>query len=293
MAAGAGWDFLGDLKEILAADLARMGYVVNASNDVQEVAIAYFSAIHRRVSPVPRAVHEASGLSCPSEHLAALGAIREKALRGEDLNPHLSRALKDIDYSDVLLNDWGIHHFHLGLNPERDGFVERTGPLLLAIVKPSAIYFLDVLEHGCWALRRLLSIAHYNWPEILEPHRLKGAVDIEKEASEEGIVASRKANINRFVRVDQNLVFNPPGGGFQSDGTSTRVVTEALRLIREVRGLEKHYRENIAEVKRSAQQAGIRSNALRLRLARGPAGDLLVVDETSGRKFLLAEVAQA
>ncbi len=44
--------------------------------------------------------------------------VKKKLANGEDVRPHLSNRYTDPNYSDSLLNDWKIHHQHLGTTME-------------------------------------------------------------------------------------------------------------------------------------------------------------------------------
>lgn len=64
--------------------------------------------------------------------------LKAKFANGDDVTPHLSSNILNDTYEDYLLNDWGIHHFHLGQNIS-DGFAGRTGPLLFALITNSNV----------------------------------------------------------------------------------------------------------------------------------------------------------
>jgi hypothetical protein len=47
-----------------------------------------------------------------------------------------------------MLNDWGIHHLHLGTKISKNtGFVERTGPLLFVKFEKNVAYFIGVKRY--------------------------------------------------------------------------------------------------------------------------------------------------
>lgn len=51
---------------------------------------------------------------CPSELQFGLDLVMTNIEQGVDLGPYLSKKIADLDYDDDLLNDWGVHHLHLG-----------------------------------------------------------------------------------------------------------------------------------------------------------------------------------
>lgn len=67
-------------------------------------------------------------------------------------------------HNDLLLNDWGIHHFHLGLAPEPGGYQQRTGPLLYAWVADSDLYAITIQAHAAWTDEVLLNEVLDHWP---------------------------------------------------------------------------------------------------------------------------------
>ena len=53
---------------------------------------------------------------------------------------------------DGLLNEWGVHHLHLGTKSysKNHAFIARTGPLLLALIAEDDFYAINVYLHGAW-----------------------------------------------------------------------------------------------------------------------------------------------
>lgn len=87
-----------------------------------------------------------------------------KVRNGEDLTPHLSlqphkqgytpaASLCGIDTNrwadkDFLLNAMGFHHFHLGLEFEGNGHIERTDNLLFARVNRNKFEVIAIFDHS-------------------------------------------------------------------------------------------------------------------------------------------------
>lgn len=135
-----------------------------------------------------------------------------------------------------MLNDWGIRHFHLGLKLESDGFVERTGPVLFARVAEDKVYFIDVKEHGKGYrnVRTSREIIHRNWPESLAKYK-SGFIRMSHEYTEEEHMELRAAGITVPLQMSDGTIYNPPGDGYMSDGTSINVVithNENARYLR-------------------------------------------------------------
>ena len=49
---------------------------------------------------------------------------------------------------DLLLNALNIHHLHLGEKIESDGFINRTGSILLCLFTDKVVYFILTVRHG-------------------------------------------------------------------------------------------------------------------------------------------------
>lgn len=164
-------DFLKDWAELMRRRLLASRYEVPETETPDQVCIKYFNVLRRCISVKPRMVHVSREFRCPSVHQHGIDSIRAKVSSGQNLNPHLSRNLLDLDYNDLLLNDWRIHHFHLSTILDPSGFVTRTDPLLFAMVTDTDFYMIDVMHHDDWANERLIEIVHNNWPDVIRRYR--------------------------------------------------------------------------------------------------------------------------
>jgi hypothetical protein len=139
--------------------------------------IRYFNWLHRLVRPIPRSIHysrEFSANSLRTAHATALADIADAIQQGRDLKPRLSKGIRHgyvagsnsaSPDKDPMLNDWGVHHLHLGVqsDPKDPTFTERTGDLLFVIFRPTAAYVLDIFAHQTWTDRDIIRIALNNW----------------------------------------------------------------------------------------------------------------------------------
>ena len=149
-------DFVGDITAILRERLVTLGYLLSPELSDEAVRMRYFNLQHRLIPQRPRNVHRANSSTCPPNLHAGLTFVEGKIIRGEALRPHLSCGILDVSYSDSLLNDWGVYHFHLGTTLRDDGFIVRTGPVLFARMTENDAYLIDVREHGAWSSQDLL-----------------------------------------------------------------------------------------------------------------------------------------
>ena len=118
-----------------------------------------------------------------------------------------------------------MHHFHLGSETDKDGFVKRSGHLLFAIVAPLDAYFVDVRPHPPpggveWVSQELLRIVHSNWPELIEANVLHSVCGSELTDGE--MHELRRKNVNYAMDIDGKAIA-PLLGGLAGDGVE-RVV---------------------------------------------------------------------
>lgn len=157
--------------------------------------------------------------------------IKEKAENGEDLSPHASVLISNINAKDEMLADWGIYHLHIGHGnrPTRiAGFVNRGKELLFVMPYSNNIYFIQILDHNSWTNFKLIEIIDNNWPFLLEPYRLKDVLKL-AEPTEEELHRLRKNQVNAFFRVGSSF-FIGAGGGIATDSFSVKAVRMAQKL---------------------------------------------------------------
>lgn len=236
-------DLSGDWIEYLRSKITTAGYSFGATDSPDDLSYKFFNIRKRRVHPLRRSVHESSKISCPQEHQSGYAALKSKFNNGEDVTPHLSKTILSDNYEDYLLNDWGIHHFHLGENIS-NGFAGRTGPLLFALVVNSDVYCIDVKAHGAWSEQELIRTLHEEWPEVIANYRINGVLGLAHQPTNEDIARLRKAGVQTMVQVYEGVVYGPIGGGYSTAGTSVRSQMLADRYHCLVRNIEKHVKEN-------------------------------------------------
>jgi hypothetical protein len=248
-------DFLADWVEILTSRLEELGYAVPEGTKPEKVSILFFSVMKRRVPARPRTVHVAPEVKCPEAHRAGLDALLAKVRCGDDLSPHQSGSLDDLAYNDAMLNDWGIFHFHLGLNVGKDGYVERTGPLAFARVTDSEFFLIDVAKHGAWSHQRLVEILHANWPHTIRAHAASG-VSAAAVITDEQVAAYRRAGLLLPTQMRDGTVYLLLGGGYMSDGTSGEAVTQSDLAMTRVVQCENAVRKNAMDLVAKAEGQG-------------------------------------
>lgn len=127
-----------------------------------------------------------------------------------------------------MLYNWGLYHFHLGIEKEASNsrYYKRTGKLLVVYMpnKKREAYFVDISENHkdneiAFARIKYLEIINSNWPELLEPHVLKD-VQPDFSLSDEQRLTLRKKGVSSLDTVDGKAVF---GLGLGSTSAKTSI----------------------------------------------------------------------
>jgi hypothetical protein len=244
-------NFYQDWATHLGSELTKIGYSIPSDWDARQVAMAYFNVQKRRISCSPRSFVFATDFNCPPDLQIGLDQLQEKSVRGEDINSYGSRGLKQPKKFDGLLFDWGIHHFHLGTTLERDGFISRTGPVLLAVVKNDTIYCIGIRSHGnanpdVWADKDLLEIIHRDWPELIANFQLD-VEEISPKVTDEQYHKMRKAGLTMLTQLQDGSVFAPPGGGYMSAGNSHDALDAHDRFANHLGNLKRKIEDGLSQ----------------------------------------------
>lgn len=250
-------DLYRDWVAHLKNELAAFGYDTTQMQSPEAVVHTFLNLTKRLVRPIPRTVLRAQTFSCSAELAAGLVEVERKITAGEDLSPHLSRQLRSPSFNDALLNDWGIHHVHLGTTVDSDGFVTRTGPVLFARFDDTNAYLIDVLPHGSWSLQRLVKELHDNWSASIKHFRISGVLSLAATVSDKDVATLRKGNVNTMIDLGGGVVYAPIGGGYSTSGLSTEVVIHSDRCAMRLRQMQQAVMENIVAIAKEAKAKGI------------------------------------
>ncbi|HEY0712145.1 MAG TPA: hypothetical protein VGF45_05700 [Polyangia bacterium] len=267
-------NFLADLGQVLQALLESEGIKTPALN-TPDLCRMYFNIAHRQIVPKPRSAIWSAELRAKSlspEILAGLRQIETSSARGEDLSPRQSTQYGDVYFTDMLLNDWGIQHFHLGTDaPGPNKRVARDRQVLFVVVTDASLLFADVFGHE-FCRDELLEIVQRNWPEWLEPHRAQNAVSAppipeSRRKAFRGPIKPRGGRLLLPSVMRDGTVYVPPGGGYFVDGSSVTAGRKADALLTEITGTERSCRQQAEVIRdRLHERCGQRLAELRLRL---------------------------
>jgi hypothetical protein len=264
-------DFRTDLIEHCKAELIRRGYTLrhikrhkdktkpDPKTPVEpfDYVNQYFNVAYRLVPAKPRNVVVHPALSCPPARQKGLGLLLQRVEAGGDLTPYLSRQLYKAGFADMLLNDWGIQHFHLGERLDAKGQIEGHDEVLFAIVTETAFYCLSVLRHGAWAdQRNLIDVVEGNWPELIKHGHSPGVLPAKPGPTDQEILELRNAGVQTYWASRSGMVYVLVGGGYATSGDSLIAVDAARDHLRVVTEWEEALREEVRAMAAEAVREG-------------------------------------
>jgi len=117
-----------------------------------ELFINYFNSLDKLTNKKPSKVLLSKEIENNQFFINKIETINRIKQNFEDgnsieLNKRLSKRSTIAHEQDLLLNNWKIHHFHLGDTIENN-FYQRTNELLFVKIEDDITYFLDIKEHN-------------------------------------------------------------------------------------------------------------------------------------------------
>lgn len=259
----AGADFVGDLRQCLLSLVPHhpSDRDAVAARSVEDLLLDYLTWSERKITPQPRRVHLSDVLRT-GKHLhhgeisPGLRQVLYLARTGGDLSPHLSRQTR-YAYArrnrpsrplerglDLLLHAWGLHHLHLAVQHEGDGFVTRTEQVLMVIVRQADFFAIDVVVHDShnssdpyWTVNEeLLRTVARSWPTVDLLNRSVIATGLAGPPhSPDDLLQLRKARVSTSHAFD-GMVFHPRL--LSIAGTPMDLGERAAQLLSGVRELQ-------------------------------------------------------
>ena len=224
--------------------------------DDRNILIHYFDSQRRRITSTPREVRVADDFICPSALEIGWNALQRKVRNGDDLGPHLSTAHAGLFNWDGLLNEWGVHHFHLGTKPhaKRPYYVERHGPVVFALVEARTFCAINVYHHSEWEETSIVESLHRNWPDAIRMYRLQGV-------GPEQLTGAQRRNLRRFngqaaLATNDGTVYGAIGLGVSAAGTEVNAVTRADQFTAFLQTLQAGLEAKLDELTPVLEQRG-------------------------------------
>lgn len=176
--------------------------------DVDELCRLYLNLRRRLIEPRSRKIVKSNEFNCPSHLEENLDELEEKITQGEDLTPFLSRELRRLNFPDATLNEWGIHHLHLGGFKAPDQFSDGLNEILFAWITHDKIYFIQIMTHSDWTNRDLIQIIHDNWPNLIAQFRIGQYFE---KISDEDRIKWRRGGVSTSITMDDGTTYRGPG----------------------------------------------------------------------------------
>ncbi|WP_322093943.1 hypothetical protein [Paraburkholderia bannensis] len=265
-------NFRQDLIEHVDAQLEELGYVPDEAGEARESAPSYLMllvrALRRMPSVQPRRVLMARGFSVPEQHKAGFESLERSIKSGMELRPWLSTSVASLTKRDALLDDWGIHHFHLGAAPRKPGdvFVARTDEVAFSVVRADAVYFLLAARHNrraaplVWTQPELIEIIHQNWPDLIGTTKLSPRGRVLTAADH---AQFREHPVNAGVTTTDGTVYYPPGGGMMSNKDAATDYVYQMQLLRTLEDLSVRVQEHESQMRTTFRVSGDQDFELR------------------------------
>lgn len=196
-------DLMKDCRNIVRNKLENIWEKEEIKNiKEKDLILTYFNAIYRIfIAKKPRKIKLSSVFRVSEDLKEGWEFLKGKIINGEDLMPHLSGGHKSPTNKDYLLNDWNIHHLHLGTIYNEKGMIKRTGPVLFAVITDNEFYALKIYKHGNWANQEAVKIIDENWPKLHERYifNIKG----DDKLTDKQISILRKKGGNYFTKLGE------------------------------------------------------------------------------------------
>ncbi|MBY8063306.1 hypothetical protein KW467_05165 [Vibrio fluvialis] len=249
-------DLFGDIETICGNRLTNAGYEVSKNSHLS-VLKQCLNVLFREVQIRPRQVKIHPDLVCPQELEYGFNSLIHALDSGQNVNIYLSSNLTTADFQDGFLNDYGLHHFHLGSKLETSGkskgFIQRTGPVVLAYITDLVAYLIDIKTHGrngdpyIWTDQNVMEKIHNEWPGALSNFRLRGILASNINPTQEEKKTLRQRGVNTSIEMPDGTVYMSPGGGVTTAKTSTKVQIQSDRFRSESSKVLKYVCDKIKE----------------------------------------------
>lgn len=277
-------DLKADFLSYILIELQALG-VSPPSKDLTECALLLFKLQRRCPESRPRSIRVSTVFTLPDELHKGFGLLCDAIRRGDNLRPYLSRQTYKVKKSDGLLDDWGIHHLHMGEGFQSNGLIEGTLTVAFALIADECVYFIDALPHGpdypdTWVEEQLIHVIDQNWPELLASNSRDLTPDT---FSSEERLRFREMRVNVTVAKPSGEVVFSPGGGFMADGTSIADFRKLQRAYADLEYLENLCRYHEAEIRAALDMT---DGCIHLR-GRIAGKELQLYDVVSGKRLEL------
>lgn len=231
--------------EYISEELKKLGHKYKNELSYEKNFMDLLSTQRHIPEPKKRLIIELKNITIPPDLYLGYNEIKRKIHSGESIKPHLNRLTKDISKKDKLLISWNIHHLHLGLNIESDGYTERTGPILFVMFLSGFVIFIDILQHGkgfsdVWVNKKLIEKIHNNFPQVISVYKME--LITADTLDEKQMMALRKINGNHAIKMSDGTVYVLMGT--MSNGQSFHDQIKLMRIAIELKTIKEKIENN-------------------------------------------------
>ena len=240
-------------------DVTDKGHEVAHVQDDDHAAIMLYCKIRRyTIEPRPRQILKATGFEHPPQYNLGIQQLEQAILNGTPLTPYRSKSIGKAASDDDLFDYWQIHHFHLGSNLKKDGFVTRTNELLFCRIEDTHAYFIQIASHdpSPWAKKELVEIIHENWPDTISSARLSNISALKPELDDQGRRAIHEANGATFLEMADGTIYREPGIGRTMGGLHFDDLTDADDIRRFTKRVEAQVANEWPHIMKNARRLG-------------------------------------
>jgi len=254
-------DLKKDYIKIMIEKITNSGLAVPEGFSEEKIIIMYFSYLRKLAFAGPHRIHKSKDFICPDEHKEGFEKLEAIIKDGGDIKPYFNRTSSNLGKYDDLFSDWGILHFHLGSEKERDSdLVKRTGPVLFAYMNNNEVYFINIYEHGHWADVEVIQEMYNSWPSLLDKYAMKGVLSVSHTPNKSDLRQLRECGVNSPVQIKDLegnlLVLMAPGMGLSSARTSTSDSMEYINALNLLSRIQLHLVSNEDEILNDIQSGG-------------------------------------
>lgn len=227
------FNFVTSLAEALVRDAKNEGINLDPRKPTHDVIIDYLNINRRLLPAVKWQVEVSKEFDCPERYQESFNTIKSILESGGDITPYMGRYITENDFNDLILNDWGIYHFHLGNEFLPNGLIKGTFELLYAYVdkQKQVVCCLQIFDHKSWAKKEALEILYNNWPELIKNFVAPTGMQLTEKISDEKRKLLRDKCVNTAIELDNGVLLWAPGLGYTSSGLSTRVLMSADKIF--------------------------------------------------------------
>ncbi|WP_288878488.1 hypothetical protein [uncultured Megasphaera sp.] len=242
-------DLCHDMERIAKSQLNKLGFDSTEVENLKNPLLRLLEYNIKRIPLIKREIAISAEFKCPSAYQRAFGEFIQKVKNGEDINPFLSNKRDSVAEPDLLLYDWGVHHFHLTRRYNKKGKPTRSDYLIFAVCTDERMYFIQIYSHkkvAVFAQQEILEIIYKNWPYLLKSFELSG-ISIDDMSDQERMNIRNKHGLS-LTGIFGKPYFSP-GGGYMSDGSAFIAVHQSDFVWNQLKSLEEWIINNLSLIK--------------------------------------------